>query len=217
MKRALPALIVLLAGCNNDSVNRSIPPIAGVVGGPTTPGGGGSVASEVTDSGSLVAGSTITIRNLQNASTSSAVADGTGFKTISVTGDVGNTLRITVRDVDAGEISHDVPVPSPSIHGVLDSDTQHAGIVYFGRTAQIEGEGFCASATCNTIFVTQGSTTVPFVTSGDARPGVLVFVATSSAGLAPGDATVTVATAGTDGTQDAYTSAAFPVTLTHSP
>src|SRR5438132_3351721 len=128
MKRLFFCAAALLAGCNNDSVNKSIPPIAGVVGGPTAPGGSGAVATEVADSGALTIGSTITVRNLSNASTGTAISDGTGYKTVSVTGDVGNTLRLTVHDAAAGEISHDIDVPRSTINGILDSDTQHAGI-----------------------------------------------------------------------------------------
>src|SRR5882672_10631785 len=58
-------------GCNDTStVNRTIPPIAGVtVGGPTQAGGSGNVAMEVNEAsaGGLASGSQITVENLSRA------------------------------------------------------------------------------------------------------------------------------------------------------
>lgn len=208
----LLAATALAAGCNDGDVTKggSVPPIAGVVGGPDAPGGTGVVGVEIrADETSVVPETEIHVENLDR-SVLDAVAEvpaGTvDFVSLKVQADVGDVLRVTLQHPAEGEISRDFEVVPPMIEEVRDPDGPEP-VIHAGLPAQITGHGFCVGIDCNVILF--GALELPNLE--DARPGVLYFMVPADAD--PGTHTVRVAVAGTEGDHDPYVSLPFTVTL----
>ena len=202
------AAMAAAAACNDGGVNRSIPPIAGITGGPDAPNGTGDVSMQVqSDAASAVPGSTITVDNLTRGSHGDTTASGEHV-VIPLGGDVGDQLRVTLQHPVDGQISRDFVVSSPVVDDVIDADTL-SSTLRLGHAAHVEGEGFCATVGCDLILLTNGSTTVEIPTTGDdVLPGLLVFVVPTNQGLAATSGyTLQVAVAGTHGETPKYVSA----------
>ena len=107
---------------------------------------------------------------------------------------------------EEGHISRVFLVSSPKISEVRDPEGPET-VIHPGVAAQIEGAGFCTTPACNTVLF-DGA---PLAVSEEPRPGLLFF--TVPVGALLGEHTVRVATAGTDGADEDYVSAAFTVTL----
>lgn len=209
---ALPALAIV--GCNNGDVTKgqTVPPIAGIVGGPDAPGGGGSVGIEIRADADQVVGNTeITVTN-ESFETEDAVAlvpeAGAEFVTLSVKGDVGHELRVSLTHPEEGPISRVFEVAPPDISEVRDPLGTEP-VIHAGALALITGSGFCLAVECNVVLF--DATLLVSTAEGEPRPGVLYF--TVPAGADPGPHTVRVATAGTEGGEEHYVSEPFVVTL----
>lgn len=205
---ALLASAAIVAACNNDKVNRSIPPIAGITGGPDAPNGTGNVSMQVqSDAASAEPTSTITVENLTRGTHGSAPAGGEHV-VIPLGGDVGDHLRVFLTHPVDGPISRDFTVSSPVVHDVVDADTL-SPTLRLGKTAQVQGEGFCATAGCDRVILRNGVSTYLIPTSGDAPlPGLLVFVVPTNQGIAATSGyTLQISVAGTHGEVDQYVSA----------
>lgn len=215
--RALAVFAVLAAltmtGCNDDVLHPTIPPITGIVGGPTAGNGTGSVAVEVrADELSAVIGTQIQVQNLSRVTeAATAEANGSTFQTLIIGGDVGDTLRVTLTHPDEGVVNRDFEVPRPTINDVRDTN-ETASVIYPGGVAQVTGEGFCHAAEANTIILElpDGSTQLLGV-QVEPRPGLVFFEVPVE--LDPGTYKVRVATAGTEGQSPTYVSDPFTVEL----
>ena len=200
------------SGCNEGDVTKgnTVPPIAGIVGGPDTPDGSGDVAVEVrADEASAVPGTQVVVVNLSREvddEVATVPVEGAEFLEFFVQGDVGDELEISLTHPEEGEISREYEVTPPQIHEVRDPEGPDP-VIRAGVPAQITGSGFCVSLDCNTIFF-DGA---PLPNTEEARPGLLYFMVPGTA--LPGPHTVRVAVAGDDGTDDRYVSEGFTVTL----
>lgn len=208
----VPALA--LVGCNNGDVTKgqTVPPIAGIVGGPDAPGGGGSVGIEIRADAERVVGNTeITVSNESFEAEDAVVVvpeAGAEFITLSVKGDVGHELRVSLTHPEEGHISRVFEVAPPEITEVRDPLGTEP-VIHAGMLALISGSGFCLAAECNAVLF--DSTLLAPAAEGEPRPGVLHF--TVPVGAATGPHTVRVATAGTEGGDEHYVSEPFTVTL----
>lgn len=202
------AIAALVAACNTDKVNRSIPPIAGLTGGPDAPDATGNVFMQVqSDAASAEPTSTITVENLTRGTHGSAVAGGEHV-VIPLGGDVGDHLRVSLTHPVDGPVSRDFTVSSPVVHDVLEADTL-SPTLQLGRAAQVQGEGFCATAGCDLVLLSDGTNNYVIPTTGDAPlPGLLVFVVPTNQGIAATSGyTLRISIAGTHGEVDKYVSA----------
>jgi len=206
------ALVVLAAtACNNGDVtkNNTVPPIAGVVGGPDQGGGGGEIGFEIAAGDEDVVPLTpIVVKNVSRNEVEevhAVIGDG-GLAFAKIQGDVGDELEVSLEHPEEGHISRVFLVSSPKITEVRDPEGPET-VIHAGVAAQIEGAGFCTAPACNTILF-DGA---PLEVVEEPRPGLLYF--TVPAGALLGEHTVRVATAGTNGGDEDYVSAAFTVTL----
>lgn len=208
----LLAATVLATGCNDGDVTKggSVPPIAGVVGGPDAPGGTGQVGVEIrADAESVVPETEIRLENLDRSvldGVAEVPAEPVDFVHLKVQGDVGDELRVTLEHPTEGVISRDYVVTPPKITEVRDPEGLDP-VIHAGAAAQITGSGFCAAAECNVVVF--DSTHVAILE--EARPGLLFFMVPAAADV--GTHTVRVAVAGTEGADEDYVSAPFTVTL----
>ena len=208
-------LLAALAACNEGGLsNRTIPPIAGIVGGPDQPNGNGNVAMEIQGGGdNVVSGQPIRIRNISHATypTAEITATVSELQHISVRGDVGDELEIRLTHPTEGVITRDdFVVPSPRISAVHSEAPSELGFIRQGHGAVMEGEGFCGTPTCSQIFVDADLT--PIGTLESPRPGLLYFAVATNGQLTVGTHTLRLNVAsGADG--DAYQSNTYEVTV----
>ena len=204
---------VAAAACNNGDVtkNQTVPPIAGVVGGPDQSGGAGQVGMEIgADEGSIVTPGAILLENLSRdvEDVVTEVPDGgSEFVFMKIAADVGDELQVSLDHPEEGHVSRVFEVGPPEIDEVRDPEGPEP-VIHAGLPAQINGSGFCTLGGCNAVLF--DSTVV--ATNEEPRPGLLFF--TVPAGAALGNHTIRVATAGTEGNSEGYVSDAFTVTLT---
>lgn len=201
-------------GCNDGVLNPTIPPITGLVGGPTATNGAGIVSMEIrADALSAEVGTQITMENLSRPAETAAVeASGQPFELLLTQGDVGDTLRVTLTHPEQGLVSREFEVPSPTIADVRNPGASEP-VINAGALAQITGEGFCHVALANDVLMAPvdlpEEQLVPI--QGETRPGVILF--TVPAGYAPGQYTVRVAVAESEGILELYSSDPFTVEL----
>ena len=207
------AAVAVLVGCNSGDVTKSstVPPIAGVVGGPDAPGGTGAVGVEVrADAASVVSPSAIVVKNLDR-DTEDGIAEvpegGLEFALLSIKGDVGDRLRVTLEHPDEGTISRDFEITPPKITEVRDPEGPEP-VIHAGVAAQITGSGFSTGLGASSVEL-DGATHIE--TSEEVRPGLLYFMVPP--GALPGTHTVRVLSAGTEGGDASYASEEFTVTL----
>lgn len=201
-----------IAGCNDGDVtkNQTVPPIAGVVGGPDQSGGAGEVGMEIrADDESIVTPGEILLENLSrdvDDVVTEVPAGGLEFVFMKIPADVGDELQLSLDHPEEGHVTRIFVVAAPEIDEVRDPEGPEL-VIHAGLPAQITGSGFCAVGGCNTILF---DNTV-LATNEEPRPGLLYF--TVPAGAALGDHTIRVATGGTEGNDAAYVSDSFTVTL----
>lgn len=207
------AFAALAAGaCNNGDVtkNQTVPPIAGVVGGPDAGGGGGQVALEIqAGESSIVTPGEILVKNLSHEveDVIAVVPDG-GMELVEVKiqGDVGDEISVSLEHPVEGPVERIFVVARPSLSEVRDPVGPQP-VIHAGVAAQISGSGFCTAIACNVVLFDN----TQIATNEEARPGLLYF--TVPAGASLGEHTVRVATAGTNGDDEHYVSESFEVTL----
>lgn len=201
-----------VAGCNDGNVTKgsTVPPIAGIIGGPDQPGGAGQVPAEVrADVHSVVPLTTIRLENLSREvedAVETVPDGGAEFLTLLVTGDVGDELRVSLTHPEEGAIARDFEVTRPQISEVRDP----AGplpVIHAGVAAQVSGSGYCVAAGCNKILLDSS----PLAIMEEPRPGLLYFQVPP--GTAPGTHAIRVAVAQTEGAEPSYVSVPFTVTL----
>ena len=204
---AFAALTLGTAACNEGAVNGTVPPIAGVVGGPDAQEGNGTVASEIeTDGEHADPSEPVTVENLSRE-VEPGTAEILGPHTlVLVKGDVGDTLRVTLKHPTEGEVSRNFEVGSPDINEVRDPDGPEQ-VIHANQPAIITGSGFCISLGCNTV-IFDGNL---IATVEEPRPGLLYF--NVPPGTSVGNHTVRVAVAGTEGGVAEYLSNEFTVEL----
>lgn len=211
------ALLGMLVGCSNEGgLNRSIPPIAGVVGGPDEPDGQGMVAVEIqSDESSAIPGTEIRVHNADHATADIVVVASAEvpLQHLLIQADVGDRLRIDLTHPD-GETSAVFAVPRPRIaeaRGVLEGGVFSApGTVVRGRVARLQGVGFCHTDACNGITVDGGVT--PLATVEDERPTEIYFFVSTNGALTAGAHTIRVNIA-TGAGGEPYLSNAYTVTV----
>lgn len=202
-----------MAACNDGDVtkNQTVPPIAGVVGGPDQGGGAGEVGMEIgADEGSIVTPGAIVLENLSrdvDAVVTDVPDGGLEFVFMKIAADVGDELQVSLDHPEEGHVTRVFVVAAPEIDEVRDPEGPEPEI-HAGIPAQITGSGFCTVGGCNAVLF---DNTV-LATSEEPRPGLLFF--TVPAGAALGEHTIRVATGGTEGNDASYVSDAFTVTLT---
>lgn len=170
---------VLATACNDSkTVNRTIPPIAGVtVGGPTDTAGNGTVAVQVNEATATVSPNTIMrvlnlTRGVENTVQSSAA--GTSIATLPVQGDVGDELRVTLNLIGFGNAFHDYDVPSVAVTGVSSSLGESKVAPHLQAT--VHGAGFCLHELgANRVFI-DGSALAPGMVL-HANEGEILFMA----------------------------------------
>ena len=201
-------------GCNEGQINRTIPPITGLVGGPTATNGAGIVSVEIrADALSAEVGTSITLENLSRAAETDTVeANAQPFVLLTTQGDIGDTLLVSLTHPEQGPISREFEVPSPTIVDVRNPEASEP-VITAGALAQITGEGFCHVALANEVFMAPVGTpegeVVPI--QGETRPGVILFTVPGT--FTPGQYTVTVAVAESEGIVEGYVSEPFTVEL----
>lgn len=209
------AFVVLAASaCNDGDVTKgsTVPPIAGIVGGPSAGGGAGEVGMEIeADEDSVVLPGEIVVKNLSREEVDDVVTPVPGengeFVFVKIQADVGDEIAVSLEHPEEGHITRVFEVGPPEIEEVRDPEGPDP-VIHAGLAAQISGSGFCSALDCNTVLF--DSTHI--ATNADPRPGLLYF--TVPAGVALGEHTVRVATGGTDGGNEAYLSDPFTVTVT---
>ena len=208
------AFVALVASaCNDGDVTKgsTVPPIAGIVGGPSAGGGAGEVGMEIeADEGSVVLPGEIVVKNLSRevADVVTPVPGENGeFVFVKIQADVGDELEVSLEHPEEGHVTRVFEVGSPEIEEVRDPEGPQT-VIHAGLAAQISGSGFCSTLDCNAVLF--DSTHV--ATNAEPRPGLLYF--TVPAGAALGEHTVRVATAGTEGGDEDYLSDSFTVSVT---
>lgn len=200
----------LLATACNDSrtVNRTIPPIAGVtVGGPSDTAGTGTVAVQVNEATATVAGNSIMrvenlTRGVQNTVQSSAA--GNAITVIPVQGDVGDQLRVTLNLVGFPNAQHDYDVPSVAITGVSSGAGDNKVVPHLQAT--IHGAGFCLhEIAANTVFIDGTALAASFVVHANGEE--IVFMAPETLSTSgTGAHTLSVSVAGASADNPMYSS-----------
>ncbi len=187
MKRAVLVLALALPACNDSDLSRnSIPPIAGIVGGPDQPAGNGNVAMELATSPTIVAGgSSLKITNESRAVEPVILTVAGELTYAQIRADVGDILHVQWEQAGTGALPTDeFFVQPPQVTRVSIAGTTDAlGFVRLGSDVVVEGSGFAHTA-LGTIIKFDG---VPhdFAFHGDIRPGVFTFALSTSSGLVP--------------------------------
>lgn len=198
------------AGCNDGQVNRTIPPVAGIAGGPTAANQQGVVAVEIQTPDETVApGTFLTIANADHEEYEHGETlheAGDPFGIVSVRGDVGDEVVVTFEHTNGGTRSVPFTIPSPRIFEIR-GGAQTEPVIFAGEPAGIYGEGFCGNTTCNRIYFDGTALS----TIEQPRPGLVYFVVPTNATL--GMHTVSVNVAGIEGEDPHYSSPGFQVEL----
>lgn len=187
MKRAVLILALAVAACNDSDLSKSsIPPIAGIVGGPDQPNGNGNVAMELsTAEASVEPGSTITVRNLTRGEVEPVDVIANEAQTYAlIRADVGDELRVTFVHPTLGQDATDFLVQSPQITRIDSGVEGTAGVVTSGGTMRLQGNGFCHSEVCNRLVIDDNPAELAL--HGEQRPGEIAFTLGTNSGLAEG-------------------------------
>lgn len=213
MKRATLVLALALTACNDSDLSRSsIPPIAGIVGGPDQPNGNGNVAMELaTGDAHVVQGSTLFVRNLDRPEIDTVhVTVNDTLTAALIRADVGDRLEVSYEHPENGVRDDVLEVQPPLITRIDDNEGGDPGRVRVNGKMRIEGSGFCHTPGCNRIEV--DGTFTELELGSEPRPGTLLFSIGTAGTLSVGTHAIRLRVAGA-GAGEAYLSNPYEITV----